>query len=134
MEQILLINSEGVVSSNKKISEFAIAATDLERATGWQLKPNGLCMGDVCVPVSDASLLLRDGQIDLVNFARLVQQNIVVDKTRNIAALGEPAKLRSDAMATLAAPNFVLPDIHGKQVSFSDFNRRKRLLLAWSSW
>lgn len=114
--------------------EFAVAVEDFERATGWQLKPQGLCLGDVCVPVRDLPLLTRDNQIDLVEFARSVNQNIVFDKARKIAALGERADLRGDEMSTLEAPDFVLPDIHGKKVSFSDFNRRKRLLLAWSSW
>lgn len=114
--------------------EFAVAVEDFERATGWQLKPQGLCLGDVCVPVRDLQLLTQDNQIDLVEFARLVNQNIVFDKARKIAALGERADLRGDEMSTLEAPDFVLPDIHGKKVSFSDFNRRKRLLLAWSSW
>ena len=114
--------------------QFAVVVEDFERATGWQLKPQGLCLGDVCVPVRDLPLLTQDNQIDLVEFARLVNQNIVFDKARKIAALGERADLRGDEMSTLEAPDFVLPDIHGKKVSFSDFNRRKRLLLAWSSW
>ena len=114
--------------------EFAVVVEDFERATGWQLKPQGLCLGDVCVPVRDLPLLTQDNQIDLVEFARLVNQNIVFDKARKIVALGERADLRGDEMSTLEAPDFVLPDIHGKKVSFSDFNRRKRLLLAWSSW
>jgi peroxiredoxin len=37
-------------------------------------------------------------------------------------------------MATLDAPNFTLPDINGKMVSLSDFAKRKKLILAWSSW
>ena len=120
------------IASN--FGEFAISLDDFARATGWQLKPQGLCIDEICVPVRDAKTLTNQTQIDLVEFARVTNQNIVVDQERKVAALGEHADTRSEAMTSLDAPDFRLPDIHGRQVSFSDFNRRKRLLLAWSSW
>ena len=132
-----VINSSGIASNVEVVSnfgEFAISLNDFANVTGWQLKPEGLCVADTCVPVTDSSALTNSTHIDLVEFARVTNQNIVVDRKHEIAALGERADSRSDAMATLVAPEFRLPDIHGKQVSFSDFNRRKRLLLAWSSW
>ena len=120
------------VASN--FGEFAVSLADFARATGWQLKPEGLCIDEICVPVREANRLTDGTSIDLVEFARVTKQNIVFDRQRQVAALGERADSRGDSMSSLLAPDFKLPDIHGRQVSFSDFNRRKRLLLAWSSW
>ena len=133
----LVVSREGettAVEIASNFGEFAISLDDFARATGWQLKPQGLCIDEICVPVRDAKTLTNQTQIDLVEFARVTNQNIVVDQERKVAALGEHADTRSEAMTSLDAPDFRLPDIHGRQVSFSDFNRRKRLLLAWSSW
>ena len=132
-----VINSNGVTTNVEVVAnfgEFAILLNEFASVTGWQLKPEGLCFADTCVPVTDSGALTNSTHIDLVEFARATNQNIVADQKHKIAALGERANSRSEAMATLVAPDFRLPDIHGKQVSFSDFNRRKRLLLAWSSW
>ena len=132
-----VINSNGITTNVEVVSnfgEFAISLNDFRDVTGWQLKPEGLCFAATCVPVTNSSALTNSTHIDLVEFARVTNQNIVVDRKHTIAALGDRADSRSEAMATLVAPDFRLPDIHGKQVSFSDFNRRKRLLLAWSSW
>ncbi len=132
-----VINQEGATVSVEVVSnfgEFAVSLSDFAKATGWQLKPQGLCIDEVCVPVRDSIRLTDSTSIDLVEFARVTGQNIVVDRQRQVVALGERAESRGESMSSLAAPDFRLPDIHGRQVSFSDFNRRKRLLLAWSSW
>ena len=132
-----IINVDGevtMVELSEQSGEFSISNSVLEQATGWSLKPEGLCREQVCVPVRNVEALSKDDQVDLGEFARLVQQNIVIDAQRKIVALGEQAQVRGTEMSTLEAPDFTLPDIHGRQVSFSDYNRRKRLLLAWSSW
>ena len=137
MNQGLVVNQEGettVVDVASNFGEFAVSLADFARATGWQLKPEGLCIDEICVPVREANRLTDGASIDLVEFARVTKQNIVFDRQRQVAALGERADSRGESMLSLLAPDFKLPDIHGRQVSFSDFNRRKRLLLAWSSW
>ena len=137
MTQGLVVKKDGETMAVEVVSnfgEFAVSLADFARATGWQLKPQGLCIDEICVPVREANRLTEGASIDLVEFARVTKQNIVFDRQRQVAALGERADSRSDSMSSLLAPDFKLPDIHGRQVSFSDFNRRKRLLLAWSSW
>ena len=137
MNQGLVVNREGettAVEVAQNFGEFAVSLADFARATGWQLKTQGLCIDEICVPVREANRLTDGASIDLVEFARVTKQNIVFDRQRQVAALGERADLRGESMSSLLAPDFKLPDIHGRQVSFSDFNRRKRLLLAWSSW
>ena len=132
-----VINAAGQVTAvelSEQSGKVSVSNLVLEQATGWSLKPEGLCRDQVCVPVRNVQALIKDDQVDLAEFARLVQQNIVIDTQRKVVALGERAQIRGTEMATLEAPNFTLPDIHGRQVSFSDYNRRKRLLLAWSSW
>ena len=137
MNQGRVVNQEGettVVDVASNFGEFAVSLADFARATGWQLKPEGLCIDEICVPIREANRLTDGASIDLVEFAQVTQQNIIFDRQRQVAALGERADSRGDSMSSLLAPDFKLPDIHGRQVSFSDFNRRKRLLLAWSSW
>ncbi len=132
-----VINQDGettAVEVASNFGEFAVSLADFARATGWQLKPEGLCIDEICVPIREANRLTDGPCIDLVEFARVTKQNIVFDRQRQVAALGERADSRSESMSSLLAPDFKLPDMHGRQVSFSDFNRRKRLLLAWSSW
>ena len=132
-----VINAAGEVRAvelSEQSGKVSVSNLVLEQAAGWSLKSEGLCRDQVCVPVRNVQALIKDDQVDLAEFARLVQQNIVIDVQRKIVALGEQAQIRGTEMATLEAPDFTLPDIHGRQVSFSDYNRRKRLLLAWSSW
>ena len=132
-----VINVAGEVTTvelSEQSGEFSISNSVLEQATGWSLKPEGLCRDQVCVPVRNAVALNKGNQINLAEFARLMKLNILIDAQRKIVALGEQAENRSASMSTLDAPDFTLPDIHRRQVSFSDYNRRKRLLLAWSSW
>ncbi len=113
---------------------MVVAVDAFAAATGWMLKPEGLCRADVCVPVRDrASLVVGDG-IDVEAAAAALGRPAVVDAERGVAALGVPANDVADAMRSLDAPDFTLPDIDGRPVSLHDYDRRKRLLLAWSSW
>jgi peroxiredoxin len=111
-----------------------VAPDQLESATGWTLKPEGLCRGDVCVPTSMWPDLIEDGRLDLAVFARLTDQVLVVDGTEQIAALGPSASRRASQMATLRAPDFTVDTIDGEPVSLSDFAGRKKLVVAFSSW
>jgi hypothetical protein len=113
---------------------ITLTAEELESVTGWMLKPEGLCRGDVCVPVRDRSGLVVDDRVDLAGFAQALGRPVVVDPQRGVAALGRPAPAVAEEMASLRAPDFSLPDLDGTLVSLSEFARRKVLLLAWSSW
>jgi hypothetical protein len=111
-----------------------VPAEDLTRETGWALTPEGLCRGDVCVPVRDRSALLTADGVDLVAFATTVGRTVAVDAEAGMAVLGEATGAVRERMASRAAPPFTLPNVDGDPVSLSDFAGRKRLLIAWASW
>jgi hypothetical protein len=122
----------GVVEGERLVADPAAFA----RATGWQLKPEGLCRDDVCVPVRDPAALLDEhgAGLDIVAVAAALGREAVADPLHGVVAIGDAAATVAESMATLIAPDFALPDIDGKPVSLADYDRRKRLLLAWSSW
>jgi hypothetical protein len=135
MTQLTVIDESGSHSLGQVgFGELGVSANDFARATGWTLKPEGLCKGEVCVPVRDAAAMSDGTAIDVAEFARVTGRNMVIDASRNVVAIGEQASSRAALMATLDAPNFSLPDINGNLVSLSDFANRKKLILAWSSW
>ena len=135
MTRLTVIDETGSHSFDEMgFGELGVSADDFARATGWVLKPEGLCKDEICVPVSDTAAMSDGAAIDLAEFARVTERNMVIDESRNVMAIGEHASSRAKSMATLDAPNFTLPDINGNMVSLSDFAKRKKLLLAWSSW
>jgi hypothetical protein len=135
MTQLTVIDESGSYSFDQvSFGEVGVNADDFARATGWTLKVEGLCKGEICVPVRDSAAMSNGEAIDIAEFARVTGRNVIIDSDRNVLAMGEQASSRSASMATLDAPNFTLPDINGNLVSLSDFAKRKKLLLAWSSW
>jgi|SRR3954451_2748762 len=108
-------------------------AVGLGELTGWQLKPEGLCRDDVCVPVRDPDLTL-DGAIDVERFAAALARPVVVDAANGVVALGERSADRRGPIEAGVAPDFTLPELEGGTFTFSSLGRRKKLLLAWASW
>ena len=103
-------------------------------ATGWELKPQGLCREDVCIPVRSQPELLHEGLVNLSSFTEILGQPLVVDRQARVAYLGASARKRADRLASLEAPDFELPDLAGKMHRLSDHRGRKVLLVAYASW
>ncbi len=111
-----------------------IDADRLEAAIGWTLKPEGLCREDVCVLVPDRSAIERDGGIDVMAVAGLLDRPAAIDTASDIVAIGTPRQRRQAALNELTAPDFRLPDLDGTYHALSDHRSKKRLLVAFSSW
>ena len=106
--------------------------TAFAQATGWTLKPEGFCKDDICVPAGTA--IRADGHIDLQCFANLTSCPLVVDESEKALFLGAPATARGEALTSLQAPDFSLPDLTGTQHRLSDYRGMKVLLAAYASW
>jgi hypothetical protein len=48
--------------------------------------------------------------------------------------LGQSARDRADALRSLEAPDFTLPDSGGRPHSLSEHRGKKVLLVTWASW
>jgi len=111
-----------------------LAGVALERSLGWVMKPQGLCRGDVCIPVLGRAGLVGDGGLDLAGFAELVQRPLALDLDERVAALGASARERAEVLQGGVAPDFALPDLSGREWSLSGLRGKKVLLIAYASW
>lgn len=105
----------------------------LEGATGWSLKPEGVCRGAVCVaPPLEGRDSWDDGErFDVSAFARWQRRPSVRDVERDVWSIGPAPGSSLDATE---APDFTLSDFDGRPHALSDYRGRKVLLLAWASW
>jgi len=101
-------------------------------ALGWALKPEGLCWGDVCVPLPPGMLEARG--LDLARAADALCRPLAVDLGEAAAYLGASVDERCRALASLDAPDFTLPDLAGRLHSLRDQRGRKVMLVAYASW
>ena len=108
-----------------------LSAADMQAATGWKLETQGLCRGDACVRV-DKGWCDADGRIDLMAFARHMGQPVTRDD--GVVAFGESVNVRHDALFSLEAPDFTLPDLDGVMHSLSDYRGKKVFLHTWGSY
>jgi peroxiredoxin len=112
-----------------------VSPAGLRDALGWELKPEGLCRGDVCLPTQlRADLVDERGDIDVAAFARATGRPHALDAAEGVAVLGEASADRRALAAERTAPDFELPDLDGKPVALHDYDGKKRVLATWASW
>ena len=107
---------------------------DIEGILGWELKTEGLCKGNTCIPLGDNVNSDSEGAYNLRQLADLVGRPSLTDEAAGIVAIGQPYNVRSHALTQRIAPDFSLPDISGVDRALSDWAGKKRLLVAFSSW
>lgn len=113
-----------------------LPAAELPAATGWTLKPEGFCQGDVCLPVPPASAaeFVRGDRVNVARLWRHIGAPVVHDAAGETWVLGASAESRAARLHSLEAPDFTLPDWHGTPHALSDYRGRKVLLVSWASW
>jgi hypothetical protein len=96
-----------------------------EAASGWHVRPEGLCRHDMCVP-------LPPGRLDITAACTALRMPLVHDEPEGLWAVGPP--WGGKALQTAAAPQLTLPAVDGEPFSLESLRGGKVLLLAWASW
>jgi hypothetical protein len=112
------------------LDTLELTPAQLHAQTGWELKPEGACKDDRCVPMHDLATI--DGRVDVADFARRLGMPIAHDTTHHLWALGPESGGR--VLASAEFPDLVLSDLSGKALDFAALRGRKVLLVAWASY
>jgi hypothetical protein len=123
-------------AADRPNDELWLSEAELEHATGWKLKAEGLCRDAVCIPLASDTreAISQDSSIHVSALWRTLDRPILHDAAHTTWMLGEAAEDRARELASLNAPDFTLPDIEGKLHSLSDYRGNKVLLATWASW
>jgi hypothetical protein len=117
-----------------------LSTGDLARATGWEMKPEGLCRDEVCIPIpagKESEILRGSGDqtyVNMAGFAEYVGQPFAATENGTVWAFGEAPTALESQLLSLEAPDFTLPGYDGSEYSLSAYRDKKVLLLLWSSW
>jgi hypothetical protein len=128
------------ISPFTQSQDLWVTLSDLTRATGFEVKPQGVCRRELCFPIPSSranEFLSRRGTLTWFNlsaFARLLKQPVACDAALNTWYFGVRPAAQNEFLSSLEAPNFTLPDMNGKQHSLADFRGKKVLLVTWASW
>jgi hypothetical protein len=108
------------------LDSLTVDPDEFAARTGWQAKPEGLCKGDVCVPMPSS------GSLDAAVLAERLGMPLLHDEVTGVWVLGPEGGGR--ALTTAVAPDLQLPDVHGEPFSLSSLRGRKVLIAAWASY
>src|SRR4051794_17772250 len=120
LEVTVVTDRSAQVTGWRDGDRLLVRAADLPAACGWQRKPEGLCRGDECVPVRDATVdVAGDGDdaeplVDLAAMAAQIRRPYAAEPAVGLAVLGRaPFDVEAD-LAGGDAPDFTLPTLDGE--------------------
>lgn len=102
-----------------------VDAQTFHTGTGWQIKPEGACKGEVCVPLP--------GGFELAGTAQRLGMALVHDEEHGLWALG-PETVTGRALVTAEAPELELADLAGDAFRLSSLRGQKVVLVAWAPY
>ena len=81
------------------LDTLVIGADAFTTGTGWAVKPEGVCHGDVCVPLPEG---IADGdKIHVDKVAAHLGMALVADEKRGMWALGPASAIGTQRLTTL---------------------------------
>jgi hypothetical protein len=110
------------------LERLEVDTGELSRRTGWEIKPEGACKADRCVPLPET----KGPAVDVRVLAERLGMELVHDEQHGIWALGPESGGHTLLSAQL--PKIELPDRHGDLFSLDSLRGQKVLLVAWASW
>jgi hypothetical protein len=110
------------------LSSLVVDPATLLTQSGWEVKPQGACRGDRCVPLPGRD----DGLVDVADFAERLGMPVVHDDEHGLWAVGPEGGGRF--LQTARCPDIVLPDLEGTAFAVSSLRGQKVLLVAWASY
>ena len=127
-----------VAGAKPEGEDLWLPLSDLYNSTGWDIRDEGACMGELCVPIpsgQEGEFAKEDGQLfNLTALHRLMGQPAVHDQAHGVWLFGETSPVVTDSLFVHDAPDFSLPDLNGQIHSLSDYRGKKVLLVSWASW
>lgn len=116
----------------KQPAALWIQKADLPRINGFELKPQGACREDICIPIPQS--MTRGTTFNLTAFASRVGQRVVADSESRVWSFAEIPVVRGAYLQSRMAPDVSVPDRKGRAVRLSQFRGKKVLLVTWASW
>jgi hypothetical protein len=98
------------------LSTLEVSKEEFETGTGWTLKPEGACKGDICIPIPNAA-----------------GDTVDVSAAAKLWAVG-PESIGGRALVTAQAPELSLPDVNGNMFHLSSLKGKKVLVYAWAPY
>jgi hypothetical protein len=109
------------------VDHLDVSPAEFAAGTGWEIKPEGACKADVCVPLGQAN------GFDPLAAAERLGMAVVSDEKAGLWAFG-PESLGSRALVSAEAPELVLPDLAGNEFRLSSLRGQKVILVAWAPY
>jgi hypothetical protein len=97
---------------------------DLEQRSGWTIKPQGACRGEVCVPLP--------APFDATELAARLRMALVGDEAHGVWAIGPESG--GHALTSAQLPEIVLPDRDGRDFELRSLRGTRVIMVAWASW
>jgi len=113
-----------------------IDPAELNRILGFELKPEGACRDNQCIPLPAEIWAGQDGEgpFNLSAFADLIEQPYLHDAQHNVWSFGEIPAIRQDRLLNARVPDLTLTDRAGNTFNLADLKGKKALIVTWSSW
>ena len=121
-------------------NDLWVKPVDLPAVNGFDLKPEGACFKDLCVPVKqdrDSDLFIRrSGQawFNVTGLSRKLSQSYVHDHEAEVFSFAQLPVARNQLVRDHVAPDFSVSDRKGNPVTLSAFKNKKVLMITWASW
>jgi hypothetical protein len=116
-----------------------LSLVDLAEATALEVKPEGICRDELCIPVPTdrrEALLTEfpEPALNLTEFARLIEQPFAYDELHAVWFFGPAGWDWKRRRTSGLAPEFALPDLADKPHALSELRGKKVFLLFWATW